>query len=210
MDFATARRAMIDSQLRPQAVTDSLVVTAMATIPREQFVPEASRSLAYIDRSLPLGNGRALNPPATTGRMLTELEPRPGDRALVVGAGTGYTAAVLAEIGLEVTALESDPALFEQLAAVPGVRAVHGELTAGAADAAPYDLIVIDGAVEFIPEAIIGQLAIGGRLGTCLLDGGVQRLVIGRRAGHGFGTRSIADAAAAPLPGFSRPRVFTF
>lgn len=210
MDFAAARRAMIDSQLRPQAVTDPLVITAMATVPREQFVPEAQRPLAYIDRTLPLGNGRAMDPPATVGRLLTELEPRPGERALVVGAETGYTAAVLAEIGLEVTALESDPALAERLTAVPGIRAVRGELTDGVAEGAPYDLIVIDGAVEFIPDAIVEQLAPGGRLGTCLIENGVQRLVIGRRSSHGFGTKSFADAAAALLPGFSRPRVFTF
>lgn len=210
MDFATARRAMIDSQLRPQAVTDPLVITAMAIIPREQFVPEASRALAYIDRTLPLGNGRAIDPPVTIGRMLTELGAHGGERALVIGAATGYTAAVLAEMGVEVTALEGDPELFEQLAQVPGIRAVQGELAEGFPAGAPYDVIIINGAVEFIPEAIVEQLAEGGRLGTCLIDGGVQRLVIGRRTQHGFGTQSIADAAAAPLPGFSRPRVFTF
>ena len=210
MDFAAARRAMIDSQLRPQAVTDPLVITAMAVVPREQFVPEKSRALAYIDRPLPLGAGRAMDPPVTVGRMLSELRPQPGEHVLVVGAETGYTAAVLAEMGLEVTAVEEDPALFSRLAAVPGIRAVQGELTRGAADGAPYDLIIIDGAVEFIPDAIVDQLAPGGRLGACLVERGVQRLVIGRRSRHGFGTKSIADAAAAPLPGFIRPRVFTF
>lgn len=210
MDFAAARRAMIDNQLRPQAVSDPLVVTAMASIPREQFVPDASRPLAYIDRMIPLGDGRSMSPPASVGRMLTEIEARPSERVLVVGAATGYTAAVLAEMGLDVTALESAAGLYAVLADVPGVRAVQGELTEGAAQGAPYDLIVIDGCVEFIPEALIEQLAPGGRLGACLIEGGVQRLVIGRRSSHGFGTNSIADAAAAPLPGFSRPRVFTF
>jgi protein-L-isoaspartate(D-aspartate) O-methyltransferase len=119
MDFAAARRAMIDCQLRPQAVTDPLVITAMAVVPREEFVPAEIRALAYIDRSLPLGNGRAMDPPVTVGRMLTELQARPGERVLVVGAETGYTAAVLAEMGLDVTALESDPALLAQLAAIP-------------------------------------------------------------------------------------------
>ena len=210
MDFSAARRAMIDSQLRPQAVSDSLVVTAMATVPREQFVPDASRPLSYIDRMLPLGGGRAMSPPATVGRMLTEVEPKPGERALVVGAGTGYTAALLAEMGLEVTALEADPHLHSRLAEVPGVHAVQGELVQGVAADAPYDLIVIDGAVEFIPDALVEQLTPGGRLGACLFEGGVQRLVIGRRSSRGFGTKSLADAAAAPLPGFARPRVFTF
>lgn len=210
MDFAAARRAMIDSQLRPQAVTDPLVVAAMASIPREQFVPAESRVMAYIDRILPLGGGRAMSPPATTGRMLTELAAQPGERALVVGAHTGYTASILAEMGLEVTALESEPILVEQLQAVPGIRVEQGELAAGAPGGAPYDIIVIDGAVEFIPDGLVEQLTLGGRLATCLFENGVQRLVIGRRTQHGFGTKSIADAAAAPLPGFSRPRVFTF
>lgn len=210
MDFAAARRAMIDSQLRPQAVTDPLVVAAMASIPREQFVPAESRVMAYIDRVLPLGGGRAMSPPATTGRMLTELAAQPRERALVVGAHTGYTASILEEMGLEVTALESEPILVEQLRAVPGIRVEEGELAAGAPGGAPYDIIVIDGAVEFIPDALVEQLTLGGRLATCLFENGVQRLVIGRRTQHGFGTKSIADAAAAPLPGFSRPRVFTF
>ena len=210
MDFAAARRAMVDSQLRPQAVTDSLVVAAMASVPREEFVPAASRALAYIDRVVPLGEQRGLTPPATLGRMLTELEARPGERALVVGAATGYAAAVLASMGLEVTALESDELLFEHLASLPGVRAVRGPLEGGAPDGAPYDLILIDGTVEVIPEAITEQLRAGGRLGACVMERGVPRLVIGRRSERGFGVKSIADASAAPLPGFSRPKAFTF
>ncbi len=192
MDYEKARRAMIDSQLRPEAVTDSLVIAAMATVPREQFVPEQVRPLAYMDRPVPLGDGAFLTPPATLGRMLTEIEARSGERALVVGPGGAYAAAVLGRMGL-------------------GVRSVtEGDLTQGLADGGPYDVIVIDGAVEFIPEPIIAQLAEGGRLGTCLMENGVPRLVIGRRAGDSFGLKSFADASAAPLPGFARPPAFIF
>lgn len=192
MDYEKARRAMIDSQLRPEAVTDSLVIAAMAKVPRELFVPQEVRQLAYMDRSLPLGGGAFLMPPATLGRMLTEIEARPGERALVVGPGAAYVAAVLAEMGLEIHSL------------------TEGDLTQGLPGGGPYDVIILDGAVEFVPDPIVAQLADGGRLGTCLHDNGVQRLVIGRRATGAFGLKTIADASAAPLPGFSRPPAFTF
>ncbi len=192
MDFRAARRAMVDNQLRPQAVTDPLVIAAMASVPREQFLPEEGRALAYVDRIVALGDGRFLSPPATLGRLLTELEPRPAERALVIGTAPAYAAAVLREMGLQVT------------------ECGQGDLTAGDQSGAPYDLILIDGAVELIPDGVVEQLRDGGRLGACLVDGGVQRLVIGRRAAGSFGVKSFADAAAAPVPGFERPRAFTF
>ena len=110
-DFATARRAMVDSQLRPQGVTDHALLQAMGSVEREKFVPADVRPLAYIDRSLALGSGRFLAPPAVLGQLLTQVMPLPGERALVVGAGTGYSAAVLQAIGLTVIALESDSSL---------------------------------------------------------------------------------------------------
>lgn len=192
MDYAHARRAMVDNQLRPEAVTDPLVVAAMATVPRERYVPAAMAPVAYVDRTLDLGDGTFLSPPATVGRMLTEVEPRPGERALVIGTAPAYVAAVLAQIGLHTNLLAA------------------GNLADGLAGGGPYDLIILDGAVEFVPETIIAQLRDGGRLGTCLIENGVQRLVVGRRSGAGFGTRSIADAAAGPIPGFERPRAFVF
>lgn len=192
MNFEAARRAMIDSQLRPEAVTDSLVIAAMATVPREQFLPEEVRAAAYIDRVVRFGDGQSLSPPGTLGRLLTELEPRPGERALVIGTAPRYAAAVLAEIGLSVRTLG------------------EGDLTGGDPAGAPYDLILLDGAIEFVPDAISGQLHDGGRLGACMEDRVVQRLVIGRRSGTAFGINFVADGAAAPLPGFARPRVFTF
>lgn len=210
MDFAQARRAMVDSQLRPQAVTDPLVVAAMASVPREAFVPAASAPIAYIDRVVPLQGGRGLSPAASVGRMLTELRCRTGERALVVGAGSGYSAAVLAAMGLEVVAVESDPALFEQLRGVEGITAVAGPLEEGAPDHGPYDVILVDGQVEQLPDSIVDQLKPGGRLAAGLLEGGVPRLVLGTRSVHGFGLKSFVDASMAPLPGFARPAVFTF
>ena len=160
---------------------------------------------------LPLGNGRALAPPAVTGRLLSELEPRRGERALVVGAGSGYSAALLASLGLKVIALESDAGLVSMAkAASPGIEVVEGDLAAGYPGEAPYDIILIDGAVEHIPEAITAQLVEGGRIGAVLSDRGVTRLAVGRNVGGRVGLRTIADADVAPLPGFERPRAFTF
>lgn len=210
MDFAAARRAMVDSQLRPQAVTDPRVVAAMAVVPREKFVPAGAEAVAYIDRIVPLKPGRGLSPPASIGRMLVELEPKPGQRALVVGAGTGYSAAVLAEMGLNVTAVESDPELVQRLRSLPGVTVVEGDLEKGAPGASPFDVILVDGMIEELPDDLPAQLKVGGRLAACLLEGGVPRLMVGTRSAHGFGLKSFADSSMAPLPGFARPHAFTF
>jgi protein-L-isoaspartate(D-aspartate) O-methyltransferase len=210
MDFAAARRAMVDSQLRPQAVTDPVVVAAMASVPREEFVPAEARAIAYIDRVVPIAPGRGLSPPASVGRMLVELAPRAGERALVVGAGSGYSAAVLAELGCEVVAVESDLALAAQLGTLTGVTLVQGPLEQGAAEQGPFDLILIDGQIEDLPETLVQQLKAGGRLAACLVEGGVPRLMGGTRTAHGFGLKSFADSGMAPLPGFEKPRVFTF
>lgn len=208
-DFAAARAAMVESQLRPQGVTDPLVLGAMASVQREKFLPPETRPLAYVDRGVLMGDGRFLAAPAVLGALLDEMIPMPGQRALVVGAGTGYSAAVLQTIGLAVTALESSAELAAR-ARENGLEVVEGPLEAGWSKGAPYEQILIDGAVECIPDAIVDQLADGGRLGTALLDRGVSRLTIGRKAGGAFGYLSVTDAGVPALPGFKRPRAFTF
>ena len=208
-DFAAAREAMVESQLRPQGVTDALVLAAMGRVAREKFLPSHTRQLAYVDRAVATGEGRFLPAPAVLGQLLTEMKPEAGQVALVVGAGTGYSTAILRAMGLEVTAVESSPELAA-IARDPKVNVTEGALEAGFEQGAPYDHILIDGAVEYIPDAIIDQLADGGRLGTALIDRGVTRLVVGRKAGGAFGTLSIGDAGVPALPGFSRPKAFTF
>jgi protein-L-isoaspartate(D-aspartate) O-methyltransferase len=208
-DFSLARRMMVDSQLRPEGVTDRGVLTAMGTVERERFVPEAARPLAYFDRPLKVGDGRAMMAPAALGRLLTEAEPRPGERALVIGSGSGYSAAVLNAIGLDVVALESDAALADAARAA-GVETVTGELTKGWTKGAPYDLILLDGAVEEIPDGLGKQMSPEGRVAGAIIDRGITRLVIGRRANDSIGLRTIADADVERLPGFERPRAFTF
>ena len=208
-DFATAREAMIESQLRPQGVADPAVLDAMRRIQRERFLPSQTRPLAYVDRAVAIGAGRFLPAPAVLGQLLTQMMPERGQRALVVGAGTGYSVAVLAAMGLDVIALESDAALAGAARDL-GLAVIEGPLDAGHAANAPYDQILIDGAVDYIPDAIIDQLADGGRLGTALADRGITRLVVGRKAAGAFGTLSFADAGVPALPGFSRTQAFTF
>jgi protein-L-isoaspartate(D-aspartate) O-methyltransferase len=208
-DFATARQAMVDSQLRPQGVTDPAVLQAMGSIEREKFLPPETRPLAYVDRAVSIGEGRFLSAPAVLGQLLTQMMPRPGQRALVIGAGTGYSARVLAAAGLSVTALESSATLAAKAREL-GVEIVQGPLEKGYVAGAPYDQVLIDGAVEHIPEVIVEQMAEGGRLGTALVDRGITRLIVGRKAGIAFGYLSLSDAGVPALPGFTRPRAFTF
>ncbi len=200
---------MIDSQLRPQGVSDPAVLLAMSSVPREQFLPDQSRPLAYVDRAVAVGPGRFLAAPAVLGQLLTQMAPERGQRALVVGAGTGYSAALLAAMGLEVVAVESAPELAGKAREL-GIEVIDGALEAGHREGAPYDQILIDGAVEMLPDGIIAQLADGGRLGTALVDRGVTRLIVGRKSGDAFGYLSIGDAGVPVLPGFTRAKAFTF
>jgi protein-L-isoaspartate(D-aspartate) O-methyltransferase len=213
-NFEQMRRAMVASQLRTTGVNDPRVLAAMGAVPRERFVPADKVAIAYSDTLVPLGNGRDLNTPMSLGRLLAEAAPRPGERAMVVGAATGYAAAVLARLVGSVVAVEEDPRLLEvargAIPAAAGVKLVEAPLVEGHAADAPYDLVLIDGAVETVPDAIVGQLVDGGRLAAAILDRGVSRLAIGRRAGEGFGMAEISDWAAAVLPGFCKPRTFSF
>ena len=208
-DFAAARTAMVESQLRPQGVADPAVIEAMRTVTREKFLPPETRPLAYVDRAVLIGDGRFLAAPAVLGSLLTEMMPRRGQRALVIGAGTGYSTAVLEAMGLSVTALESSSALAAS-AREKGIEVAEGALDAGWKKGAPYDQILIDGAVEYIPDAVLAQLVEGGRLGTALVDRGVTRLIVGRKVAGAFGYLSLTDAGVPPLPGFTRPKSFTF
>ena len=190
MDYDAARRAMVDNQLRPEGVTDAAVLAAMGSVAREEHVPATARGFAYFDRPIAVGDGRSMMPPAALGRLLSALAPRPGERALVVGAASGYSAAVLAAIGVDVTSI-----------ADPG---------AAAADGQGYDFVLIDGAVDDIPQDLVDQLVDGGRLGAAIDTTGVGRLVVGRAVAGRLGLRTIADADVPALSHDVRPRAFTF
>jgi len=210
---ADMRSAMIDSQLRTNDVIDAAVVGAMAAVPREAHVPAHLASVAYTDRAIALGNGRALNAPLVTGRMLVAAAIRPGMRVLLIGSATGYTAALLSRLGAEVHAVEEQAelmAMAEAATADANIHWVAGPLNQGAPRAAPFDRIIIEGAIETLPETLTAQLADGGRLVAARPDGAVTRLVHGVKAGGAVPLRSFADMDVAPLPGFAAPAGFTF
>jgi len=218
-DFALARRNMIDGQLRPNRVTNIQILTAIADLPRERFLPEGLRSLAYADDDVPLGNGRYLMEPMILARLIQTLQTQPEDKALVVASGAGYGTALLARLVKSVVALEANATLAgsaEQTLKALGitnVRHVTGKMEEGVPAEAPYDVILIEGAVQYVPPAIVDQLAEGGRLGTVIAASspgvlGVARMMV-KEGGVASG-RPIFDAGTPALPGFAPPPRFTF
>ncbi len=212
--FEAMRHAMVASQLRTSGVNDARVVEAMAVTPREEFLPEAHRAIAYRDTLLPLFGGRRHNSPLATGLLLTHAEIAPSDRVLLIGAAGGYAAALLAQIAGSVVAVEEETSLAALARTALGrygnVEVVEGPLAAGADKAGPYDLLIVDGAVEHLPDALLAQLKPGGRVATGVVDRGVTRLATGRRTEGGFGLIDFLDIECAVLPGFERLRTFQF
>ncbi len=213
-DREAMRHAMVASQLRTNAVSDARVVEVMARTPREAFLPPEHRAIAYRDTLLPLGNGRKHNSPLATARLLTEAQVRAEDHVLLIGAAGGYAAALLSGLAASVVALEEDDSLIAvargALAGFANVELVSGPLNQGWAAKAPYDLIVIDGAVEQLPEELVSQIKPGGRAVSGMVDRGVTRLAIGHRTPGGFGMVDFLDIECAILPGFVRLRTFQF
>jgi protein-L-isoaspartate(D-aspartate) O-methyltransferase len=220
MDFAEARRRMVDGQIRPNRVTDPRLLDALRTLPREAFLPPTLRSRAYVDEDVSLPTaGRVLMEPLVLARLVQLSGAREGDRALVVCAGSGYGVAVLAHLGARVTAVEDDPALLALARAAlaeihlpPGaIRLEASRPVDGFAAAAPYDIILIEGEVPDIPTELSGQLAEGGRL-VAVQGGGARngRAVLGRRIGGVFSVTPAFDCATAALPAFQPAPGFVF
>ncbi|MGD9878957.1 MAG: protein-L-isoaspartate O-methyltransferase [Reyranella sp.] len=217
-DFALARRNMIDGQLRPNRVTNAQLLAAVNDLPRERFLPEGLQSIAYADDDVPLGGGRYLMEPMVLARLIQALQPQAGDKALVVASGRGYGAALLSKLVKSVVAVESDAnlaAAAERTAkelALPGVRQVVGPLEDGDRWSGPFEAILIEGAVRQVPQAILGQLASGGRLATVVAgpEGvlGVAQLFV--KEGDVASARPLFDAGTPLLPGFAPPPRFTF
>lgn len=197
--FDAARRAMVDSQLRVSGVNDPAILAAFAAEPREDHVPEAARAIAYIDRAVPLGNGAVLAPALTHGQMLTAAEPVAADHVLVIGRPGTYLAALVARLGAKVT-----------------VAAPHGDGRDGDgsggdwAIAAPYSLVLIDGAIGQVPPALVAVLADQGRVVTGLIERGVARLAIGRRVLGDLVLTSLGEADFAVLPEFAAKKSWSF
>ena len=215
--FADARNCMVDSQIRPNRVVDPRVLNAMRTLPRERFLPRNVLALAYADDDVPLGNGRFLMEPMVFARLLQAANLRDNEQVLVVGAGTGYGAAVLAACGCRVTALEEDPDLLAIARAVlpreaPGVTLMSGRLAAGCPSLAPYDLILIEGAVPEIPSAVAAQVRqeTARILAVINAPGRITQAVIAESTPFGLGISALFDCATPPLPPLRKAPVFAF
>lgn len=215
--FAEARNNMVDSQIRPNRVFDPRLLSALRTIPRERFVPANALALAYADHDIPLGNGRFLMEPMVFARLLQAAGLRDGEQVLVVGAATGYGAAVLSACGCRVTALEEDPALIAMAEAVlpreaPGVNLVSGPLASGWTSHGPYDLILIEGAVPEVPPALAAQTRqeTGRILGALHAPGRVTQAVIAEATAFGLSFSPLFDCATHPLPSLRKAPVFSF
>jgi len=215
-DFAAARRHMVDGQVRTADVTDLRIQAAMLEIPRENFVPPALAPLAYLDLDLPVGEGgsRRLLKPMVLAKLIHAADVAPSDGVLDVGCATGYGAAVLARIASQVVALEVDAGLAQAarsaLAGRHNVSLVTGPLSAGWPQGAPYDVILLEGATEVVPQAFLDQLKNGGRLVCVLSNGPGAKAMLYCRSGDELGGRPIFDANAAVLPGFAKAPVFAF
>jgi protein-L-isoaspartate(D-aspartate) O-methyltransferase len=215
-DFALARRNMVEGQLRPNRVTNAQLLAAVGALPREKFLPEGLRSIAYSDEDVPLGGGRFLMEPMVLARLIQTLQPRETDRALVVASGRGYGAALLSRLVKSVVAVECDAALAAAASqtarelALANIEQKVGPLEAGAAG--PYDVILIEGAVQQVPAAIVEQLVDGGRLATIVAGppGALGTAQLFVKEGGVASARPLFDAGTPSLPGFAPPPRFTF
>jgi protein-L-isoaspartate(D-aspartate) O-methyltransferase len=218
--FSTARQKMVDSQVRPSDVTDVGIIDAMRTVPREAFVPQNQRALAYLDLDLDVGEGgpakRFLIKPVVIAKMLQAADIKDTDAVLVVGCASGYLAALVAKLARQVTATECDPSLvakargvFAELG-IGNVTVKAAAVAKGDSENAPYDVIILNGATEIVPDGLYRQLKEGGRLVGVFAMTQPQRAVIVTRSHDDFGNRALFDAAIPVLPGFERPAAFVF
>ncbi len=219
IDFAQARRTMVDGQVRVNDVTDPAVIAAMLEIPRETFVPDARAGLAYIDEDLCVQDAaggkaaRYLMEPMVLAKLLQALALSADSKVLDIGCATGYSSAVLSRIAGVVVALEEDPALAAtagKLLKASNAEVVSGKAIAGWSAKAPYDAILLGGAVAEVPRALTEQLKEGGRLAAVIRNGSVAKATLYIRTGGNVSARRLFDAAIPPLPGFEAAEAFVF
>ena len=209
-DFQQRRMMMVDTQVRPNDVTKYPVIAAMLEVPREEFVPDARRDIAYVGENVDLGHGRVLLEPRTLAKMIDTLDVQPTDLVLDIGSGFGYSAAVLGRMAQAVIAVEQDAAMAAaaagRLAAggADNVVSVQGKLAAGHPEQAPYDAILIGGGIEELPAAIADQLAEGGRIIALFLEGNLGIVRRGQKLDGRIDWRFAFNASAPVLPGFAK------
>jgi len=213
-DFAARRTTMVDTQVRTSDVTKFPVIDAMLTIPREEFVPASRRSVAYSGENLDIGHGRVLLEPRTLAKMVDALDIQPDELVLDLACGYGYSAAVMARMAEAVVAIEDDAELASEAeqrlsdAGIDNVAVLHAPLTEGAPKQGPYDVILIEGAVQDIPAAIVEQLREGGRVAALFVEGALGVARIGTRQNGQLSWRYSFNAKAPMLPGFGLQRGF--
>lgn len=215
-DFAAAREAMVDTQVRTSDVTRYSIIEAMLWCPREAFVPRARREIAYAEAEIPLAPGRAMLTPRAFAKMLEAAEIGADDLVLDLAPGAGYSTAVISRLAAAVVAIEPDAGLSKQateaLESLEVVNAVvsQGDPAAGDPAHGPYDVIFIGGAVQRLPEALTDQLKDGGRLVAIFVDRGVGQCRVTLRVGDTLAQRIAFDINGPPVPGFETKRVFAF
>ncbi|MDA5094142.1 protein-L-isoaspartate O-methyltransferase [Aliiroseovarius sp. KMU-50] len=213
-DFAARRTMMVDTQVRPSDVTKFPIIDAMLSVPRENFVPEAKREAAYMGENIDLGGGRVVLEPRTLAKMLDALDIQPDEMVLDLGCGLGYSAAVLARLADFVVAIESDEAMASDAQTglsefgADNVAVVQGEPAEGNAKNGPYDVIVAQGAVEQVPDALLEQLKEGGRMAAIFSDGKLGTVRIGYKIDGTVVWRHSFNAGAPILAGFEASRAF--
>lgn len=214
-DFQERRTMMVDTQVRTNDVTKYNVIAAMLEIPRERFVPDSRRDVAYIGENIELARGRVLLEPRTIAKMIDALDIRPTELVLNIGAGYGYSAAVLGRLAQAVVAVEEDPEMAAEATrrlaetGADNVALVQGPLAAGHPPEAPYDAILIEGGIEELPEAIAAQLAEGGRIMALFHEGALGVVRIGTKLDGVITWRFAFNAGAPVLPGFARRAEFS-
>jgi protein-L-isoaspartate(D-aspartate) O-methyltransferase len=216
-DYTAARVNMVESQVRPNRVTDLRILTAMLELPRERFVGEPLRGIAYVDEDVPLGGGRYLTEPMVLARLVQAAQIEAGDSVLEIGTATGYGAALMARLARQVIAVESDPALARRAETtlrelgIGNVSVVTGPLNAGEPRHAPYDAIIISGAVQHVPQTLLEQLADEGRLAAVVAAPGEPgRATVFTKIGGAYSRRVVFDAGSRLLPGFAVEPGFAF
>jgi protein-L-isoaspartate(D-aspartate) O-methyltransferase len=215
-DFAAARLMMVDGQVRTHEVSDLRLIAAMQEIPRERFVPAPLAPIAYLDLDLAVSDAppRYLLKPMVLAKLIQAAKVAPTDRVLDIACGTGYSSAILARLGESVVGLDDNAALMQlsgdYFRGTPNVKFVIGALAEGYPAAAPYDVILINGACQTIPQRLLSQLGDQGRL-VCMRGAGATGTgVLWQRSGDAFGERALFDAAAPALPDFAKPPAFAF